>query len=80
MNLQQLKTTLLSLNPYDVVDCGMENFSPYLYLKLPQELKHHIKKLSVEDTIEWDDWTHDVLYFLEKNGSWTNYKDPMEDP
>ena len=49
MNLKDLKLRLLQLDPYEIVDSMIDNFSPYLVLNLPTEMNDSVDNLTTED-------------------------------
>lgn len=61
MTLQECIDDLDRLDPYDVIHCGLDNFSAYEYIKLPQELKDKVDRLSSDDQELWDEHTQEYI-------------------
>lgn len=61
MSLKNTKLLLLSLNPYDIVQCGIDNFSAYTYIKHTDELAKSIESLSDSDRDNYYDFENDYL-------------------
>ena len=65
MNLKELKLRLLQLDPYEIVDSMIDNFSPYLVLNLPTEMKDSLENLTTEEQTEWEGFCENYLYNLQ---------------
>jgi hypothetical protein len=61
MTLQECIDDLDKLDPYDVIQCGLDNFSAYEYVELPQELRDKVDQLSDDDQELWDEHTTEYI-------------------
>lgn len=59
MTLQQLKTKLNQLDPYDIVRAGLDSFTPYAYLDLPPDMDSD--HLSDDEQEEWEEFKEQYL-------------------
>lgn len=68
MSLRDLEIKLLSLDPYDIVDCGLDSFAPYAFLNLPDSIQEEANNLSMEDSEKWNDFCTDYVERLPMMG------------
>jgi len=61
MTLQECIDDLDRLDPYDVIDCALDNFCAYEYVKLPPELQKKVSLLSSDDRELWEDHTVEYI-------------------
>jgi len=61
MTLQECINDLNQLDPYDILNCGLDNFSPYVYVKCPKDLQDKVDQLSDTDRDLWDEHTEEYI-------------------
>jgi len=61
MTLQECINDLNQLDPYDILNCGLDNFSPHVYVKCPKDLQDKVDQLSDTDRDLWDEHTEEYI-------------------
>lgn len=59
MTLQDLKDKLNTLDPYDVVRCGLDGLNAYAYVSLPPDM--YGDHLNDTDYAEWEEYQEEWL-------------------
>lgn len=68
MTLTDCEKELLKLDPHGLVHAGMDGFSAYTYIDLPDDLQVHVDALSADDSDKFNDFVADYLARLESHG------------
>ena len=61
MTLQECINDLDKLDPYDVIQSGLDNFCPYAYVKSPIDLQDKVDQLSLSDKDLWNEYTTEYI-------------------
>mgnify|MGYP003327057551 CR=1 FL=1 len=69
MNIRECKVKLLQLDPYEIVQCGLDGFSPYVYLELPDSINDSVDQFSDFDQEQWSEFVDEYVSSLQSRGS-----------
>jgi len=70
MTFEELRQKIIKLNPSEIIDCGLDGFSPYAYFDWSKEMMKDIDALSDEDKEKFYDWEQEQLSELPNSGKW----------
>ena len=69
MNITECKIKLLQLDPYEIVRTGLDCFSPYVYLELPDSINDSVNQFSDFDQEQWSEFVDEYISNLQSRGS-----------
>lgn len=59
--LQDLANKLFIVDPRTIVRAALDDFSPYAYLDLPEDLLRGVCTLSYDEQLIWDELANDYI-------------------